>query len=74
MEQFFMPRRRAIALIVRIRKDLPAQAAERSRADASPRHPTDAELERLLLDVRAGRIHEFELYRPTHIRVMICPD
>jgi hypothetical protein len=74
MEHFFMPRRRAIALIVRVRNELLAKAAERLPADAEPLHETAAQLERLLLDVRACRIDEFELHQPTTVRVTISAD
>jgi hypothetical protein len=71
MEHFFMPRQRALALIVRVRNELLAKAAERLPADAQPLYDTAAQLERLLLDVRACRIDEFELHYPSTIRVMI---
>ncbi|WP_233864121.1 hypothetical protein [Paraburkholderia adhaesiva] len=66
-----MPRRRALALIVRVRNDLLAKAAERLPSDAQPLYDDAAKLERLLLDVRACRIDEFELHRPTKIHVTI---
>lgn len=74
MEHFFMPRRRAVALIVRVRDELLAKAAERLPADAAPLHDTAAQLERLLLDVRAGRIYEFELHHPTTVHVTVAAD
>ncbi|WP_293046569.1 hypothetical protein [Paraburkholderia sp.] len=69
-----MPRKRAIALIVGARNDLLSHAAERIPADAQPLNETAAQLERLLLDVRAGRINEFELHHPAHIHVWISAD
>jgi hypothetical protein len=71
MEHFFMPRRRAVALVVRVRNELLAKAAEQLPADAQPLRDTAAQLERLLLDVRACRIDDFELHHPTTIRVTI---
>jgi len=68
-----MPRRRAIAMILRVREELLANAAEPS-ANGPPPHEIAAELDRLLLDVRAGRVDAFELSRPTPVHVMICPD
>lgn len=74
MEHFFMPRQRAIALIVRVHDELLAKAAEQLPADAEPLHDAAAQLERLVLDVRARRIDDFELRDPTAVRVTISAD
>ena len=74
MEHFFMPRRRAVALIVRVRNELLAKAAERLPVDAEPLYDTADQLERLLLDVRACRVDEFELNQPTTVHVTISAD
>lgn len=71
MEHFFTSRPRAIALIVNARKTLLADADERPPADAWPLHDAAAELERLLLDVRAGRVDAFELAQPRPVRVTV---
>jgi len=74
MEQFFMPRTRAIALIVSARKALLAHADERLPADAKRIRDDAAVLERLLLDVRAARVNSFELMHPTPIHVTVSSD
>lgn len=68
-----MSRRSAIALIVGSRKKLLAEADERLPADAQPLYDAAAQLERLLLDVRAHRIDEFVLSQPA-MHVMISAD
>jgi len=74
MERFFMSRRSAIALIVSARKRLLADAGERPEAEAQPLDDTAAQLERLLLDVRARRIDAFELTHPTRLHITISAD
>jgi hypothetical protein len=74
MEQFFMSRTSAIALIVNSRKSLLADAEERMPADAERLRAAAENLTRLLLDVRAGRVHAFELNEPTRMRVFISAD
>ncbi|CAG9264942.1 conserved hypothetical protein [Paraburkholderia unamae] len=74
MEEFFMSRTSAIALIVRSRKSLLADAEERMPADAERLNAAAADLTRLLLDVRAGRVNAFELNQPTRMRVFISAD
>ena len=54
MERFFMPRARAIALIVVTLKTMLEHSDERLPADAKRIRDAAASLERLLLDVRAG--------------------
>ncbi len=74
MERFFLSRRSAIALIVSARKKLLADAAERMPAEAQPLLDTAAQLERLLLDVRACRIDAFELTHPAPAHITISAD
>jgi hypothetical protein len=74
MERFFMPRARAIALIVATLKTMLEHADERLPADAKRIHDTAASLERLLLDVRAGRIDSFDLTYPSPIHVTISSE
>jgi hypothetical protein len=74
MEQFFMSRTSAIALIVNSRKSLLAEAEERMPADAERLRAASEDLTRLLLDVRAGRVTAFELNEPTRMRVFISAD
>jgi hypothetical protein len=66
-----MPRTRAIALIVATRKAMLEHADERLPADAQRMREGAAALERLLLDVRAGRVDSFELMHPSPIQVTV---
>lgn len=74
MESFFVPRPRAIALIASSRKTMLAHADERLPADAKHLRDGAASLERLLLDVRAGRVDSFELMYPSPIRVTVSSE
>lgn len=69
-----MPRRRAIALIVATRRSILANADERLPSDAQRAHNEAAQLERLLLDVRACRLDAFELGQPPHTHVTVSAD
>lgn len=69
-----MSRPSAIALLVRSRKSLLADASERLPADATHLHSAADTLAGLLLDVRAGRIDTFELKEPTRMHVVISAD
>jgi hypothetical protein len=74
MEVFFMSRPSAIALIVRSRKSLIADAEERTHADADRLRAVADTLTRLLFDVRACRVDAFELNEPARMRVVISAD
>jgi hypothetical protein len=74
MERFFMPRKRALALIVAARRELLAKIAEQFPGAGQPLNDEAAQLERLMLDVRAGRIDEFELHKPTPIHVIVSDN
>lgn len=69
-----MTRSRAIALIVTARRTMLAHADERLPADAKRMRDGAASLERLLLDVRAGRVDSFELMHPSPIYVTVTSD
>ncbi|WP_321964267.1 hypothetical protein [Paraburkholderia sp. J7] len=69
-----MSRPSAIALIVRSRQSLLADADERPLAEAERLRATAADLTRLLFDVRAGRANAFELNEPTRMRVVVSAD
>ncbi|WP_090542836.1 hypothetical protein [Paraburkholderia caballeronis] len=69
-----MPRTRAIALIVTARRTMLAHADERLPADAQRMRDGAIALERLLLDVRAGRVDSFELMHPTPIHVTVSSE
>jgi hypothetical protein len=66
MERFFMSRRSAIALIIRARKTLAANAPHQEALAA--------DLMRLLFDVRARRVDAFELQEPTPMHVTVAVD
>jgi hypothetical protein len=74
MERFFMSRRSAIALIVNARTALLANTDERPPDDAQHSQARVADLTRLLFDVRAGRVDEFELKEPTPMHVTVSSD
>lgn len=74
MERFFMSRRSAIALIVNARTTLLANADERLPTGAQHHEAREADLTRLLFDVRAGRVDEFELKEPTPMHVIVASD
>ncbi|WP_258002345.1 hypothetical protein [Burkholderia sp. WAC0059] len=66
-----MPRHRAIALIVSIRQSMLEKIDERLPDDAQRTREAAAELERLMLDVRAGRLDSFELKSPSPMHVTV---
>ncbi|MFT0168965.1 hypothetical protein [Paraburkholderia mimosarum] len=74
MDQFFMSRPSAIALIVRSRKALLIDADERMPAEAERLRAAAEDLTQLLFDVRAGRVDAFDLYEPTRMRVVVSAD
>jgi len=72
MEQMFMARRSAVARIIEELRQLPAEAEVRGWS------PSEVEsrargLERLLFDVRAGRLSEFTLPAQKPLRVFVTP-
>ncbi|WP_241023712.1 MULTISPECIES: hypothetical protein [unclassified Paraburkholderia] len=69
-----MSRRSAVALIVKIRTSLLANKDDRPPAEVQRQQARAADLTRLLFDVRAGRIGEFELRDPTRMHVTISSD
>jgi len=74
MDQFFMSRPSAIALIVRSRNALLTDAEERMPAEAERLRAAAADLTQLLLHVRAGRVNAFDLYEPARMRVVVSAD
>jgi hypothetical protein len=71
MERFFMTRASALAYMIKLRGTMADEIAGRTVADANFRLDGLDVLERLILDVRAGRIIEFHLDLPTKISVAI---
>ncbi|WP_042300116.1 hypothetical protein [Paraburkholderia kururiensis] len=72
MERFFMSRSRAISLLVETRQSMLAEADHSSSPPEAQRMRAAVDqINRLLLDVRAGRTREFELGSPTPMRVIV---
>lgn len=69
-----MSRPRAIALIASTRSTMLAHAEERLPADAQALRDGAASLQRLLLDVRAGRVDAFELMYPSPMAVTVASE
>jgi hypothetical protein len=69
MERFFMTGARALAYLIRSRGTIADEIAGLTAADADFRLNRLDALEHLILDVRAGRIREFQLDLPTVISV-----
>ncbi len=74
MERFFMSRRSAVALIVRVRTSLLAHNDDQPPADAQRQQARVADLTRLLFDVRAGRVSVFELKDAGSMHITISSD
>jgi hypothetical protein len=71
MERHFMSRTSAVALLVAARRALTAELHEKPRHDANRTEQLLTDVERLLLDVRAGRTREFDMDYPHHVHVIV---
>lgn len=72
MERFFVSRSRAISLLVETRQSLLAEADHSSSpTEAQRMRAAVDQIDRLLLDVRAGRTREFELSNPTPMHIVV---
>ncbi|GLU30444.1 hypothetical protein WKR88_01530 [Trinickia caryophylli] len=71
MEQYFMSRTSAVALLVDTRRAAVAESADKAEHEAQDRERLVKDLERLLLDVRVGRTSEFSLDFPSRIHVIV---
>ena len=69
-----MSRRSAISMIMNARTTLLAKNGEHLPANAQHHETLVANLTRLLFDVRAGRVDEFELNGPTAMHVTVAAD
>ncbi|WP_322046946.1 hypothetical protein [Paraburkholderia sp. J67] len=69
-----MSRRSAVALIVNARTTLLANHDDRPPADTERQPSRVADLTRLLFDVRAGRVSEFEMRHPAPMYVIVSSD
>jgi hypothetical protein len=74
MESLFLTRTRAIEKIM-VRRRIVSDALDgRHATDTDALHAELAELERLLLDVRAGRANEFLLQEEGARQYFVMPD
>ena len=66
-----MSRKSAVALLVATRRALITEIQEKPPYDTRHLDQLLSELERLLLDVRVGRIREFDLEYPRRVHVIV---
>ncbi|SEF11901.1 hypothetical protein SAMN02787142_7791 [Burkholderia sp. WP9] len=71
MQHFFMTRASAVAYLLGVRRAMPEGIDHLRVGEADVRLQEVDTLNRLLLDVRAGRIREFRLDKPEAIEVMV---
>jgi hypothetical protein len=71
MEQYFMTRTSAVALLVGTRRALRDELQDKPAHEASRTERMIQNLERMLLDVRAGRTSEFDLEYPSRVHVIV---
>jgi hypothetical protein len=72
MERYFMSRTSAVALLVDARRAITQQREDKFAHDASHYERLLGEVERLLLDVRVGRVLEFDLEFPSPVHVIVA--
>ena len=66
-----MSRTSAVALLVDNRRAIVHAREDKSTHDAPRYERLLGEVERLLLDVRVGRVREFDLEFPSHVHVIV---
>lgn len=71
MQHFFMTRASAVAYLLGLRRAMPDGIVDLRVGEADVRMQEVDMLDRLLLDVRAGRIREFRLDKPEAIEVVV---
>jgi hypothetical protein len=71
MEQCFMSRTSAVALLVQKRRAIFDGLKDKAAHEMSREEQTLKTLERLLLDVRIGRIREFDIENPMPLHIII---
>ncbi len=71
MQRFFMTRARAVAYLLVMRRAMPDGIDNLLVDEADSRLQELDMLERLLLDVRAGRIREFRLNEPEAVEIVV---
>lgn len=67
-----MSRTSAVALLVDARRAIVHEREDRAAHDAPRYERLLGEVERLLLDVRVGRVREFDLEFPSHVHVIVA--
>lgn len=72
MERYFMSRTSAVALLVDARRAIVHEREDKAAHDAPRYERLLGEVERLLLDVRVGRVREFDLEFPSHVHVIVA--
>ncbi|MGF6530290.1 hypothetical protein P3T20_001064 [Paraburkholderia sp. GAS206C] len=71
MEQFFMRRGSAVTYLLARRRAWFAAIADTSRGNIEMESREIEQIERLILDVRAGRVRAFELTRPKRVAIFV---
>jgi hypothetical protein len=71
MERYFMTRTSAVALLVGTRRALRDELQDKPAHETSRTERMIQNLERMLLDVRAGRTSEFDLEYPSRVHVIV---
>jgi hypothetical protein len=71
MERYFMTRTSAVALLVGSRRALREELESKVATDTNRCERLLQNLERMLLDVRAGRTFEFDLEYPLPVHVIV---
>jgi len=67
-----MSRTSAVALLVDARRAIVHESEDKAAHDAPRYERLLGEVERLLLDVRVGRVREFDLEFPSHAHVIVA--
>jgi hypothetical protein len=71
MERYFMSRTSAVALLVDTRRTVTEGLADKPAHEAGHDEQRLKSIERLLLDVRVGRIREFQLDHPVQMHIIV---
>jgi hypothetical protein len=71
MERYFMTRTSAVALLVGSCRALRDELRDKPAHEATRSERMLKNIERMLLDVRAGRAYQFDLEYPSTVRVIV---
>jgi hypothetical protein len=71
MERYFMSRTSAVALLVDTRRTMTESLQDKSAHEAVHDEQRLKSIERLLLDVRVGRVREFQLDHPVRMHIVV---